>query len=241
MNDNLVLISGETGTGKSASLRNIKNPEGVMYLNCEAGKKLPFPESRKYKSATITDPMELMAYIAKAETRSEIHTIVIDSLSFLMDMFESKYIVGAVDGMAGWSQYAQYLKNLMQQHVAKSSKNIIFTAHTFATYNEAAMAMEVKVPIKGASSKNGVEAYFSNVISTKKVSIKDLEAYQSDSLNISEEERMVGYKHCFQTRITKDTVNERIRAPLGMWTITETYIDNDLQLVLERLKTYYEE
>jgi len=41
-NDNLVLVSGASGTGKSASLMNIKNPEGVMYLNCESNKKLPF-------------------------------------------------------------------------------------------------------------------------------------------------------------------------------------------------------
>jgi|GEM_PF-2849640 ABC-type polar amino acid transport system ATPase subunit len=36
-NDNLVLICGKSGAGKSAALRNIKNPEGVVYLNCETG------------------------------------------------------------------------------------------------------------------------------------------------------------------------------------------------------------
>ena len=43
INDNLVLICGESSTGKSASLMNLRNPEGVMYLNTEANKKLPFP------------------------------------------------------------------------------------------------------------------------------------------------------------------------------------------------------
>lgn len=36
MNDNLVLIGGESAAGKTASLRNLKDPEGVMYLNCES-------------------------------------------------------------------------------------------------------------------------------------------------------------------------------------------------------------
>lgn len=36
-NDNLILIGGESGAGKSASLMNLRNPEGVLYLNCEAG------------------------------------------------------------------------------------------------------------------------------------------------------------------------------------------------------------
>lgn len=37
VNDHLVLVCGSSGVGKSSSLRNIKNQEGVMYLNCEAG------------------------------------------------------------------------------------------------------------------------------------------------------------------------------------------------------------
>ena len=37
VNDNLVLISGKSASGKSACLAGLKNPEGVMYLNCEAG------------------------------------------------------------------------------------------------------------------------------------------------------------------------------------------------------------
>jgi RNase adaptor protein for sRNA GlmZ degradation len=36
-NDNLVLIGGVSGAGKSACLRNIKDQEGVLYLNCESG------------------------------------------------------------------------------------------------------------------------------------------------------------------------------------------------------------
>jgi len=36
-NDNLVLVCGVSGSGKSASLRNLPNPEGVMYLNTESG------------------------------------------------------------------------------------------------------------------------------------------------------------------------------------------------------------
>ena len=37
INDHLVLIAGPSAVGKSASFMNLKNPEGVMYLNCESG------------------------------------------------------------------------------------------------------------------------------------------------------------------------------------------------------------
>ena len=36
-NDHLVLLCGKSATGKSASLMGLEKPEGVLYLNCEAG------------------------------------------------------------------------------------------------------------------------------------------------------------------------------------------------------------
>ena len=127
----------------------------------------------------------------------------------------------------------------MQQKVAASTKQVIITAHTHTIYDEANMAMEVKVPVKGALAKNGIESYFSIVLSTKKVAIKDLEKYESAYLNITEEEEILGFKYCFQTRLTKETVTERIRAPMGMFTVKETFIDNNVQFVLDRLNEYY--
>ena len=41
-NDQLLMICGYSGTGKSRSLKNIRNQEKWLYLNCEAGKRLPF-------------------------------------------------------------------------------------------------------------------------------------------------------------------------------------------------------
>ncbi len=127
----------------------------------------------------------------------------------------------------------------MQQTVATSTKNIIFLAHTLSTYNEENLAMETKVPVKGALKNNGLEAYFTSVISTKKVPVKKLENYGSDMLSITEEEEVLGFKYCFQTKLTKETVNERIRSPMGMFTNAETYTDNDIQVVLDHLHEYY--
>lgn len=42
LNTQLVLISGMSATGKSASLRNLKNQEKWFYANCEAGHKAPY-------------------------------------------------------------------------------------------------------------------------------------------------------------------------------------------------------
>lgn len=236
-NDNLVLLVGKAANGKSASLRNIKNPEGVLYLNCEAGKKLPFRS--KFIERVITDPIKhIPQMFTAAESKPEIHTIVVDSLTYLLDMYESKYVLTLANKMEGWSNFAQFFKYLMQDLVAKSTKNVIFTAHVKDDVTDE-MVRETSVPVKGSLKNNGIESYFSCVIAAKKKKLTDLEEYRSDLLTITPQEEALGFKYVFQTMITKDTVNERLRGPMGLFASNETFIDNDMQLVLDRLHEYY--
>ena len=237
VNDHLVLVGGKSATGKSASLRDLDKPEGVLYLNSEAGKRLPF--KAKFLQKTVTDPLQVNEAFDWAETQPQIHTIVIDSLTYLLDMFETLYIYGNADGQKAWGDFAQYFKALMQQKVAASTKRVIFTAHTVDTLNATEMLMETKVPVKGATKNNGIESYFSVVIASKKMTLKALEPYKSALLTITPEEEALGFKYVFQTKITKETVNERLRGPMGLFSNAETFIDNNIQLVMTRLHEYY--
>lgn len=72
----------------------------------------------------------------------------------------------------------------------------------------------------------------------QKVKIDDL-VEGSDLLKITDKERNVGFKHVYQTEVTKDTLNTRIRGPMMMWADNEVFIDNDIQLVLDRMDQYY--
>lgn len=238
-NDQLVLISGKSGTGKSTSLRNIRNQERWVYLNAEAGKRLPF--KNKFNQQVITEPYQVHGYMDDCAANIEhVDGVIIDSLTFLMDMFETQYVIGSANTMAGWSQYAQFAKILLQQKIPAFRKPVIIIAHTLDTYNEAALSMDVAVPIKGALKNQGIEAYFSTVVSPKKLPLKDLEAYKSDLLHIEEDDELLGYKHVFQTRLTKTTVGERIRSPMGLFSREQTFIDSDAQLLLDHLKAFYE-
>ena len=238
-NNHLVLISGKSSSGKSASLMAMDNPEGVMYLNCENGKKLPF--KTKFKELTITDPMQVYQAFEEADKMPDVHTIVIDTLTYLMDMYESTKVLGATNTMQAWGQYAQFMKQLMSQVVAKSTKNVVFLAHTSDVLNEAEMINETLVKVKGSLMNQGIESFFTTVISTKKLPLTKLEdkVAKSSAYTVTAEDKALGFKYVYQTRLTKETVNERIRAPMGMWDMKETYIDNNLQNVINRLHEYY--
>lgn len=80
---------------------------------------------------------------------------------------------------------------------------------------------------------------FSTVVSTKRVSLIELDKYKSDLLEVTDEDRDLGFKHVFQTRQTKATVGERIRSPMGMFTKEQTYMDNDCQRLLDHLALFY--
>jgi len=237
-NDNLVLVGGKSATGKSASLMNIEKPEGVMYLNCENNKKLPFKS--KFMELSVTDPLQVYEAFEKVEDMPNIHTVVVDSLTYMMDMYETVHVLPATNTMQAWGEYAQFMKRLMSQYVAKSTKNVIFLAHTTDVMNEAEMINETLVKVKGSLMNQGIESYFSTVISCKKIPITKLEGFESKMLNLSDEENHLGFKYVYQTRLTKETVNERMRSSLGMWDVKETYIDNNLQHVIQRLHDYYQ-
>ena len=236
-NTQLVLIGGKSSTGKSASLMGLDNPERVAYMNCENNKRLPFPA--KFMQANVTDPLQVQQTMEALTGNDKFDVVVIDTLTYLMDMYETQYVINSANSMKMWGEYAQFFKRLMQEGVAKSDKQIIFTAHTSDIYNEGDMVTETMVKVKGSLMNQGIESYFSTVISTKKMSLKALDKYKSDLLNITPQEEALGFKYVFQTMLTKETFNERIRGPLGMWLPNETFIDNNAQLVLNRLKEYY--
>lgn len=239
INDQLVLIAGQSTAGKSASLRNIRNQEKWLYLNTEAGKRLPFKNA--FQNYRITDPYQIWEAFDYGTNNPDVDGIIIDTATFMMDMFETMYVVNSANTMKGWSDYAQFFKTLMQQKVTLFGKPVVILAHTREDTDETTAEKVVAVPVKGSLRNNGVEAYFSTVVAAKRMSIKDLEkhGYDPELLHISEEEKELGVKHVFQTNITKNTKGERIRSPIGMFTKSQTYMDNDAQILLDHLHKFY--
>ena len=239
-----VLISGASSTGKSASLAEIRDQQRWLYGNAE-NKELPFPS--KFRELGITEPnhiFEMLDFALEKQNEADgVAGVILDTLTFLMDLKESQDVFGSSNGQQAWAEFAQYFKKIMQEKVALLHVPVVFLAHTLTTLDDAGLA-HTSVPIKGALKNQGVEAYFSLVVSTKRMSIKDLVAnpdYDQNLLRITDDDRANGFKYVFQTRLTPKTLGERIRAPMKMFNLNQTYMDNDVQLLMDHVSNYYKQ
>lgn len=235
-NKNIVLIMGKPNTGKSTSLMNLKNQASMVYLNTDL-KELPFRD-KFLRNVEISNALDVLAYIQEIESNPGVSGAVLDTITFLMSMYERQYVVNSANTQKAWGDYGNFYRDFIHS-VKSGTKDYAILAHEDTVLNEQSMSMETRVPIKGSVGKVGIEADFTTILSTKQMSIKKLEPYQNDLLHITDEEREDGFKYVFCTRVTKEHMGEKMRSAMGLWKRNELYIDNDLNQVFDRLKEYY--
>ena len=112
----IVMVYGQSGTGKSTSLRNFK-PEDVCIVNV-SGKPLPFKS--KHKTFNTDDYMAIDAAIKKAPAKS----IVIDDATYLMT---GEYMRTAkVTGYQKFTDMALNYYTLVKAAAALPSDKIVY-------------------------------------------------------------------------------------------------------------------
>lgn len=238
-NKNIVLIMGRPNTGKSTSLMNLHNQDRMAYLNADL-KELPF-KSNFAANVEISDPVDILAFIEQIEGNEDIDGAVLDTLTFLMSTYERLYVtphIGTKVGLSKWGDYGNFYRDVIHR-MKSGTKDYAILAHAASELNEESSLMDTFVPIKGSVGKTGIEADFTTILSTKQMPLRKLEGIENDLLHITDEEREDGFKYVFVTRINKDSVGEKMRAARGLWNRNELYIDNDLDQVFARLKSYY--
>ena len=90
----LIMVLGPAGHGKSTSIRAL-NPENTYIINC-MGKRLPFPDAKKYKEdpskiglkgniCATGNPTAILKICENiSEKRPDIKNLIIDDLSYVM-------------------------------------------------------------------------------------------------------------------------------------------------------------
>jgi len=235
-NKNIVLVMGRSNTGKSTSLRNLPQ-KNMVYLNTDL-KEIPFKDNFKI-NVEIPNAKDILGYIEEIEAEPSVTGGVLDTLTFLMMMYERQYVSNAADGQKAWGGYGNFYREFI--HAIKAgTKSYVILAHEDTQLNEQSIMMESRVPIKGAVGKIGVEADFTTILSSMQIPTKKLESIQNDLLHITPEEHEDGVKYVFCTRVTKEFAGGKMRSPIGLWKRNELFIDNDLNQVFDRLKDYYQ-
>jgi hypothetical protein len=241
MSDNIIFVGGRSDTGKTASLRNLKDPEGVLYLNFES-KKPPF--ASKFKEQKVTDPYTLQEVTQKlidgGKGTEKFHTLIVDSITACMALYTTKYIgKDCPNKMAAWGDYGSFYEKWAKQQLPQLKQNVIVLAHIDEYEEKGTLKTYVQAVVQGKLKNIGLEADFGVVVNTAIVSTEVLKEFNNPLLTITEEEEIDGYKHVIQTRKTNETKDTKIRSGMGMWSREETYIDSDVQLVLDRINQYY--
>ena len=197
-----VLILGESGSGKSASLRNFE-PEDVSIFNVAAK---PMPFRKKLPTRSTSDYGKITASIAQSQKKA----FVIDDSQYLM-CFES--FARAKDaGFNKFTDIALHFYNLVQFIIHQTPPDVIvyFLHHTETDSNTS--KTKAKTMGKMLDNQLTLEGLFSIVL----MCVTD------------------GKKHSF---ITQSDGFTTAKSPMEMF---PDVIDNDLKVVDQTIREYYE-
>jgi len=216
---NLVGIMGESGSGKSTSIRSL-DPKETFVINVE-GKSLPFRGWKKKYSLISkdnpegnmfsTDRVDTMLKILKQinTTLKHVKTIVIDDAQYVMS---NEFMRRASE--KGYEKFTEIGKNFYDIldfcKGLRSDLNVFILTHTETTDSG---LTKFKTIGKMLDDKVTLEGKFTIVLKTS----------------------VVDGKYTFQTQTNG---NDRVKSPMGMF--DQQFIDNDLQLVIDAIKEYEE-
>ena len=225
----LIGVVGNSGSGKSTSLRNL-NPESTFIINV-AGKPLPIKgykknykplimnaETKKYEgnlynTSDVTKIGQILKFVDK--TRPEIKVVVLEDAQYLM-AFE------AMDRSSekGYDKFTQIASNFYS--VLKEAMNmredlkVIIITHAENIGDALNPSYKMKTIGKMIDNMITLEGLFTYVLFT------DI---------IRDPEGEVTHKF-----ITQSDGTTTAKTPMGCF--NEMYIDNDLQFVVEQIDKY---
>ena len=154
---NIVLVIGDSGTGKSASLRNFK-PDEVLVINC-AGKPLPF----KNHFQQITPTFEkLTKDVQKALATTEKKVVVVDDAQYIMSFQYMRRI--KENGWDKWNDIQGDFFNIIQD--AKNLPNDVVVYFLSHLQRDDAGHEKVKTMGKMLDEKITIEGLFTIVLKT---------------------------------------------------------------------------
>ena len=206
-----VLILGESGSGKTASLRNMKG-DNCFIFNV-AGKNFSFKNVNKLIKVDNCNYDFIKAVLLKAVNNPEnkIKTFVIDDSQYLM-AFEL-FSKAKETGYGKFTDIALHFKDLITFIInSLPSDYIVYFLHHVERTEDG--HIKAKTSGKMLDNQLTMEGLFTNVIMA--------------TVNLGKYEFMVHDKNGIST----------VKTPLGMF--DTDFVNNDLKLIDDKIREYYE-
>lgn len=205
----MILVMGRSGSGKTASLRNIQETTLVINPN---KKPLPFKNNDNLKVMNCDEYMNIKAALAKAYEKGA-RVAVIDDAGYIMT---SKFMAGhrQAKGNSQFDLYNEIADNFYSL-VKFASDELPDDMLVYFTMHEEMNDMGYSKPKtigKLLDDKVCIEGMFTIVLHAMKLDGKYVFATNTDGLDVT-------------------------KSPIGMF--ESEYIDNDLQFVTEKVREYY--
>jgi len=213
---NIILVIGESGSGKSTSIRNL-DPKETFIINV-LDKPLPFREACKnYKKITkdgmgnyypTDDFSKILKAIQYANDDSNIRNVIIDDFQYIM---ANEFMRRA--GERGYDKFTEIGQHAWQiiEKCAKSNEDMFFFIISHSE-EDSSGKRKCKTIGRMLDDKITIEGMFTTV----------LHSIVSDG------------KYRF---ITQNDGSHIAKSPMGMF--EKEFIENDLSFVKERMLEYY--
>tara|TARA_R110000803_G_scaffold153578_1_gene218468 strand:- start:1440 stop:2087 length:648 start_codon:yes stop_codon:yes gene_type:complete len=211
-----IMIVGESGTGKSTSMRNL-SPESTAIIQV-INKPLPFKNNFKRRSQSnpqgtlmVTDSADLISKAILGFSKHGIQNIIIDDFQYLM---ANEFMKRSEE--KGFQKFTDIAKNawsvIMTAQSVPENSNIYFMTHS-------------QVDDSGVTKAKTIGKLLDEKISLEGLFTMVLGSYRDNDGN-------------YQLR-TQNNGSNTVKSPLGMF--DSESIDNDLQQVSLKIHQYYGE
>lgn len=215
---NTILIIGESGTGKSASMRNL-NPEECAVINV-MNKTLPFKSAKKFPAISADNYKSIVDALERLSQNQTKKIIIIDDFQYLMANAWMRSLLAPKTKDSEFQKYKEIgftaWDIIMKAKALPNDKTVFFLSHS---ETDETGKSQCKTIGKLLNEKVCIEGMFTVVLNT--------EVHTDKPIN---------NRYFFQTQ---NTGRNTSKSPMGMF--ESELIPNDLSLVIQSIKNYEEE